>query len=727
MNTDGIGWTAIKRTNSPYDKRDPQLQVVGRKINYVWYEHDSMYFQIWTAEMNINGTDWSTIKETTSSYNKYYPQLQVVGTKIYYVWYEGSDFSQIWTAEMNSNIINKGDFYGIGISNHTIKGFINAGVNGFKYNAEAINFTAGATVESIIDSNWNHIVMTYNKSILKLYINGDLVNTSSFTEAINTNPFDLIIGDDFNGVIDEVNISVSTVWLKGYCYYENMTSVDNLTVEIINTDTGQKWQAYTVGNYYSLELLPGTDINASETLRFIAKDDTSYVNVDDYTVSQNDIDAGGISTNLTLNEYYLDLTDFPMYGAEDDNPIYTVNQLSGPAVAQMNLDYMWWNSSNDSLPPTWSEDTGWNQSNLFIYGQENNSNISLPFMDATGMWHTIQTLDPEPYSEYGYNFGIYHNIDRDIMLAQICQWIDYPAGIKPGHPLHVPGAVPTFGGYSNWMSVRGIHTNTSAYPLPSALDILGFWVNDPYSSGIGENSYKMATEFDTYYQPINVVDDPYNGEYVVICEPPFPDEECDLTLVLSPERWEPLDEPPGFRRGGMTAPSIRQVTDDTAIQAAIDGVTDQLIPYDPGFEGVFRQSYPGRPIFVKNLIEEKDDFYAVPFTIIPTTQPIKMGTHQDDDDEITMVVVLVDANDGHFKEASWVQEPVKYLPISRTDALEIVFDELIEMGINPEELNAREIKTDLVYRDSSPYYPDWRIVISELGLTFFVNQEGILS
>ncbi|GAH12904.1 unnamed protein product, partial [marine sediment metagenome] len=166
-------------------------------------------------------------------------------------------------------------------------------------------------------------------------------------------------------------------------------------------------------------------------------------------------------------------------------------------------------------------------------------------------------------------------------------------------PLHVPGAVPTFGGYSNWMSIRGIHTNRSAYPLPSALDVFGFWVNDPYPSslgGIGENTYKTSAEWTgTYYQQINVTDDPYDGEYVAICEPPI-EGECDLTLVPSPEQWEPLDEPPGSRKGRMTAFSLRQVSDDTVVRAAIDGVTDQLIPYDPDFEEVFRQSYPGRPI-----------------------------------------------------------------------------------------------------------------------------------
>jgi hypothetical protein len=49
--------------------------------------------------MNINGENWIATKKTTSAYNKRYPQLQVVGTKIYYVWSENDgSYNQIWTS-----------------------------------------------------------------------------------------------------------------------------------------------------------------------------------------------------------------------------------------------------------------------------------------------------------------------------------------------------------------------------------------------------------------------------------------------------------------------------------------------------------------------------------------------------------------------------------------------------------------------------------------------------
>jgi hypothetical protein len=104
MNIDGTEWKEVQRTNTPFDKQFPQLQVVGNKIYYTWNEFDGKHRQIWTAEMNIDGTGWNATKQTSSPYDKFEPQLQVIGKKMYFVWREsdGSHF-QIWTAVMNQD------------------------------------------------------------------------------------------------------------------------------------------------------------------------------------------------------------------------------------------------------------------------------------------------------------------------------------------------------------------------------------------------------------------------------------------------------------------------------------------------------------------------------------------------------------------------------------------------------------------------------------------------
>jgi len=247
-------WTANERTSdidSPFNKYYPQLQVVGDKIYYIWEGNG----KIWTAKLDILTNNFSGPIERGSGTQ---PQLQVVGDKIYYVWQEGNKIyraemktdgsewqgpfevttgisfqvasnlqfqivgsksyfvweysNNIYIGEMNSNLINKGDFYGLGVKDGKVIGFINAGVDGFKYTGNATADTAGATVNlTLPDSNWHHLVATYDKTNLKLYLDG---GTSAggqeasvpYSANINTNPFPLIIGDDFNGTIDEIRI-----------------------------------------------------------------------------------------------------------------------------------------------------------------------------------------------------------------------------------------------------------------------------------------------------------------------------------------------------------------------------------------------------------------------------------------------------------------------------------------------------------------------------------------
>lgn len=451
------------------------------------------------------------------------------------------------------------------------------------------------------------------------------------------------------------------------------------------------------------------------------------------------------------HDFIINLENFPMYEAEPD-PGY--NEMCGPAVAQMALNYIWWNISQNETPPMTFDDQTW----LYNRGIENNSNTSLPYLDARGLWYIIQYNKPMPYSEYGYNFMKYNNEDLDAVLKRICLWINYTVGSisgghKPGHPYHVPTMVPTYGDYTNWMAIRGFHADKPAFPMPDNLTVYGFWVNDPLPSGIGENSYKNLEEawLPTYYKPINVTDDPYYGKYVAILEPPETNENAQLTIASSPTRFNPREKLViKHVQSNMDTVSESLITrvDRWVIQAAIDGVTEQLIPYDDDFAAVFKQTIPGEPLFVKN-IDGNNYYYAVLFNIPSKPQNekpiIKPKTtvgkqvvidaktrdridnsiiaHDDSeviDEEVTMVVILIDAEDGSFKEASWVKTPVKYLPISREEALKIASKKFIHTESGLEEL--KKATAELVYKCSSPYYPAWEITIN--GHVYYVNQDG---
>jgi len=492
------------------------------------------------------------------------------------------------------------------------------------------------------------------------------------------------------------------VLLEGYCFYDMAMQepVNTVEVEVLNLDTGAAWVADTTDNHYSLTLLPGGDISADDTLRLIAKDGGNWINVTDHVVTQGEIDAGSIYLDLILDEFYLDLADFPMY--EADSP---EDQMSGPAVAQMVLNYMFWDSDIDPTPPMTFDD----QQVLYDYGITYNETPGLDYLDMLGMWHTIQDNKPEPYSQYGYNFTRRHDTDSGEILKQIAQWIAYPVGTvsgghEEGHPLNVPGVIPAYGNYTNWLAVRGIHTSDNAYPLPPELEVYGFWVNDPYPAvlgGIGENSYKTVDELlATYYLPMSTGDS-YDGEYVAICEPPEADGDEKLLHVVSPERFtadakalisavRALDSPPAY---------LLAAANMWIVQAAVDGVSEQLIPYDDNFARRFAGTAAGTPLFVSNDLG--DDYYAVPFDAPAVNAAVALTSAG------TVAVVLVDAEDGAFKEASWVAAPVEYLPVSKDDAIRTACEVLTKLGIDPGLVKTAAV--GLVHKGSTPYYPHWRI------------------
>ena len=88
-------------------------------------------------------------------------------------------------------------------------------------------------------------------------------------------------------------------WIWGYVSYKNGTPCNNPVVNITNLDTSKEWVAGTSDNYYQITLASGTDLNATEVLRFNVTDGMN-ANVTEHTVTQADVDAGGFEYNITL-------------------------------------------------------------------------------------------------------------------------------------------------------------------------------------------------------------------------------------------------------------------------------------------------------------------------------------------------------------------------------------------------------------------------------------------
>ena len=92
--------------------------------------------------------------------------------------------------------------------------------------------------------------------------------------------------------------------IQGYVFYGNGNECKNPIVNINNTNTGYNWSATTNAsyNYYQLILANGTDINASEILRFnVTSPNGNQSNITVHTVMQENINNGGIfNFNISL-------------------------------------------------------------------------------------------------------------------------------------------------------------------------------------------------------------------------------------------------------------------------------------------------------------------------------------------------------------------------------------------------------------------------------------------
>jgi hypothetical protein len=429
--------------------------------------------------------------------------------------------------------------------------------------------------------------------------------------------------ESFLSLGEEEQYEVSTFEVKGNCYYPDYSPVDNVTVDIINLNSGEKWVAETDNNFYSLELEPKLNVTAGDTLRLIAKDENESVNVTDHLVEGSEINAGFVIIDLIIDIHYRDLKDFPLYLAESQGS-YNIDQMTGAAVAQMTLNYLKWNTTAFPNEPPLQYD---NQSWIFENATEYNYNTSLGFIDAYGMARLL--IREVPNNEYGTFFGVSFHDTIPGALIRLCAWIDYPIGYYgggwpvPGHPDHVPALVPTGGNYSHWIAVRGIHTNQNAWP-PSEIDnltVYGVWINDPLPEGMGKNTYKPTNEFFTSWLPLNVTGDIRNGTYVCVTEPPMGFNESifeeDTVHIdsLSTKPSKATNKLVNLARSHKhKLPNIIESLVNAKIIRIARNAVHEVLQFDQDSKTLFDQCRPMNTIYVQSIVNDIDNYHIVLFS-----------------------------------------------------------------------------------------------------------------
>lgn len=228
MATDGSGFEEHQRTFGVGNSIPAGVQVVGDKVRYAFSvmqqpiasmkKTGRMGFSFWTASSDLDGGHWvqrRLIGGDGDDHLTGYKMLSVVGGKDYYdvnrlhyVKKEGRLTRQEngVLAYSGSNILSKGDAYGIGMSaSGSVSGFVNAGED-YLYRGEAPEDTAGAMVEQKLAPGWHHAAVTYDGNRLRLYVDGKLARETRYDKRPAANPFPLSIGDGFVGKIARVKL-----------------------------------------------------------------------------------------------------------------------------------------------------------------------------------------------------------------------------------------------------------------------------------------------------------------------------------------------------------------------------------------------------------------------------------------------------------------------------------------------------------------------------------------
>ncbi|MFA5272135.1 MAG: Ser-Thr-rich GPI-anchored membrane family protein [Candidatus Omnitrophota bacterium] len=323
-----------------------------------------------------------------------------------------------------------------------------------------------------------------------------------------------------------------------------------------------------------------------------------------------------------------------------------------------------------------------------------------------------------------YYFSVIAKDNITDAMRDVAHWMDYEVPNTP-----VPNCsvlIPAFGGYNNWMVVRGASAsedpNANLNPWQTgAFTVYGFWLNDPAISGIGENSYKTAAELQsTYYLPLTT-EDSYAGKFVAVAEPPEKKNEAPINIAKR-FRNKFHDQLKSLAASDAEIDNDSE-DDDKAPTFPVrykrfdwKKLIDPHLLKDKNFVSATNDSLARRPLKVRMLDDQTKFYYLMPLSKTKGKEAL------------TSAVLVLEGNDLSFKEVSWVKTPLKFPKISRREAIALVKKTLPRGAFINKRKKPARIKAELVWQkgviSSSPYRPFWRVTANDK--TWFVTEEGKL-
>ncbi len=437
---------------------------------------------------------------------------------------------------------------------------------------------------------------------------------------------------------------------------------------------------------------------------------------------------------------------------------------SAAASSQMILNYI-----RNGLADPLTQDT------IYNYGHQYNDplNATLQEMDPKAVSYALGHFDPydltdpdgygDPYRGYNFDAEAFDNTKFTDYLRDVIHWMAYPVTIdcwwKAGDLVkwpNTPPAVPAYGTYNHWIIVNGAATTENPIPQPHTnpwytpnFTAYGLWLTDPATGGIGQDVYVTAQSAqETFFLPM-ITSDAYNGKYVLVAEPPIvestatvsvaPPNVNDQTLQIAKISDTMSKEVPSNLsdaeqtvenaqkhlydaalvvnlKNDVTSGSSTQSTyslnslfDTSQSHPQLDWkkIIDPSLLTDDNFVKAFDGSQATNFVKVRRADKDNDFYYLIPFDKYVNGQ------------FLTYAAIIINAQDGSFKEASWVDKPTRFIQVTKDDAIQLV------LSANP-ALQSASITAELVWQPSgpsqSPFYPYWQVTSGDL--IYFVTQNS---
>ncbi len=458
----------------------------------------------------------------------------------------------------------------------------------------------------------------------------------------------------------------------------------------------------------------------------------------------------------------LHLTEMPAY--EKEQPYY-----SGAAAAEMILDYVRLAAGQPDL----------NQDELYSYGLlfKLPENAGILELDADAMDAVLGHFDPydlivsnsfdmydsledgNPYQGYNYTVDTHDNVTE--YMREIAHWMAWPVPqeawwVQPVELVaepNTPAALPIYGDYNHWVVLNGFAASGNPVPDPygdpwqtADITMFGFWLTDPAAGGIGKHVYVTAADANAvYFRPMST-SDLYSGKYLQVAEPPaIPPEGLPEGMETESRAKTEIAQPVSdlgnlefvgaeTKAGGAEAEPLMTAmgSDLTGTGVGKEGwrdIVDRHLLADAEAVAAFDSALAGEPVLVKRL-DNNSEYYLIPFNKIEERWQHLLERWPGLLQWLTRYrpsttgVIMLDAGDGHFRQASWTEEPVNYLPVTESQAIYLARRASWEQ--NKKWPNARDTKALLSWQpgrhSASPFNPYW---VVELGReTWVVTQEG---